>query len=1026
MNIKNFTNYKMNCFGNIKNLFFLFIFIISITNISMSSSNIKSFNLDKKNYLIIKQNGIYTYNKDTLKTEKKYLFKNEEQKYISTNETRKIFYFKNIYPQANIFLFIEHYVYILSLNGEYIKSSKIFDKSPTNFYNIVFPNKYIDTNSGIYYYYYILVYNSKSNILIYVFKYDYYSNQNILLFSKEVYLPKEKIINNNIRFQLIPKNKYQDIIVLYSKNNKNYKKIIATFKINIYNKVIQNLLDFDNDEKNLINIYLNSHFNKYSKISNNIRYLEGEINPDDNPSSSQSEENQKESPENPDDNSSGNQPEENHNESPENPDNSGGGTNDGENQDQNNDDNLDRGDDNKNNNEQQGQNDQNNQNKRNNNFNFDFEKGQTNMTKNEIRNNRDSLMQDYEHGKSFKIEGDGFEIKVAPMNEKGEQGSTYIDFLSCETKLREANGLNESAVLSVFQTQTESTNERSLTNRVSYVVYDENNNQLDLSVCENEQIRINYALRNDTSLNTTMLSRFADKGIDILNSSDPFFNDICYSYSDSGSDMILKDRISEVYQNFSICDNGCEYESIDTENLTVSCSCSVSNDTDSDDEEESTNVKDIILNLFEDSTFGVIKCYKLVFDFSNKLKNIGFWIFSVIIIGHIPLYILFFLNGITPIKQYIVNEMKKFHYFANITEPPKKKIKIKKKVKLRNDNMKSQQTTTENIQETEAPDKKINDLSTNIKNFKKTNIVPIQHNNLINEIENTKRTELNDMLTQSQNSQINKIDEKNNNKNTYSLIRIDANNVNNISKPQESNYTLKNYEYETAIEHDKRTFWRILYIVLLAKDNLLNTVLLKSPLESQPLRICLLLFSYTSDLALNTLFYFSDNISDKYHYTGNSLFWFTLFNNIFISLISTLLSLILGSILSSMTNSKNSIEKEFKNEEKKMRENLSYVVSDERKNEILNSITKSLRCLKIKMVIFVIVDLLLLLFFYYFTTAFCSVYQGTQTSWITDAIVSIIIAIPIEIAIALVVTIVYKIALRYKCKFLYNISMIFA
>ena len=127
-----------------------------------------------------------------------------------------------------------------------------------------------------------------------------------------------------------------------------------------------------------------------------------------------------------------------------------------------------------------------------------------------------------------------------------------------------------------------------------------------------------------------------------------------------------------------------------------------------------------------------------------------------------------------------------------------------------------------------------------------------------------------------------------------------------------------------------------------------------------------------------------------------------------------------------MTNSKSSIEKEFKKEEKKMRENLDYVVSDERKNEILNSITKSLRCLKIKMVIFVVVDLLLLLFFYYFTTAFCSVYQGTQTSWITDAIVSIIVAIPIEIAIALVVTIVYKISLRYKCKFLYKISMIFA
>ena len=127
-----------------------------------------------------------------------------------------------------------------------------------------------------------------------------------------------------------------------------------------------------------------------------------------------------------------------------------------------------------------------------------------------------------------------------------------------------------------------------------------------------------------------------------------------------------------------------------------------------------------------------------------------------------------------------------------------------------------------------------------------------------------------------------------------------------------------------------------------------------------------------------------------------------------------------------MTDSKSSIESEFKKEEKKMRENPKYIVSEERKSEIITSIIKSLKCLKIKMVIFVFVDLIILLFFYYFTTAFCSVYQGTQTSWITDAIVSIIIAIPIEVAIALVVTIVYKLALRYKCKLLYKISMIFA
>ena len=210
---------------------------------------------------------------------------------------------------------------------------------------------------------------------------------------------------------------------------------------------------------------------------------------------------------------------------------------------------------------------------------------------------------------------------------------------------------------------------------------------------------------------------------------------------------------------------------------------------------------------------------------------------------------------------------------------------------------------------------------------------------------------------------------------------------------------------------------------MLSKDNILNTFILKSPLESQPLRICLLLFAFSSDLALNTLFYFSDNISDKYHYSGDHLFWYTLMNNILISVISTVLGLILGSILQMMTDSKSGIEDEFKEEEKKMRKDEKYYVSNERKEEIMEKINKSLKCLKIKMAIFVVIDFIILLFFFYFVSSFCEVYQNTQTSWISDAVVSIIISFPIELAISLAITIVYKLSLKYKCELLYKLVM---
>ena len=659
---------------------------------------------------------------------------------------------------------------------------------------------------------------------------------------------------------------------------------------------------------------------------------------------------------------------------------------------------------------------------------FDFEEGKTVLTKEEVTENRDIIMEIYEPGQSVTVQGDGFEIKVAPMGTK-EEGKTYIDFQSCEAKLREEYGLDESAVLSVFQTQTSNTNEKSITNKVQYVVYDEDNNELDLTVCNDEKIKINYAIRNDTALDTTKLKSFGDKGIDILNSSHPFFNDICFSYStDEGSDMVLKDRINDIFQNFSVCDSGCEYESVNTEQMTVECSCSVSNNIDSEDEgdDANVNVKSILLNLFEDSTFGVVKCINLVFNVSNKSNNIGFWLFTLIIIAHIPLYIKFFDKGISPIKEFIVNEMTKYHYYVNVAAPKKKK-KVKKKVKIKVKKFKNNNNAPQNCDEMtegEGTDKRIINVMPpkNIKKLKIPKAKKAQHNNLVEQNDNTKRIETNDILTPRDFT-----GEKNNNlEKEYCLIQLDANNTNKDKKPLESNYHLDNYEYEDAIEYENRSFFRILYIVMLSKDNILNTFLLKFPLESQPLRICLLLFAYTSDLALNTLFYFSDNISDKYHYKGNYLFWYTLFNNLLISVISTILSIILGSILESMIDSKDSIEDEFKEEEKKMREDPNYQVTNERKEEILKTVNKCLKKLKIKMVIFVVIDFIILLFFYYFTTAFCSVYQKTQSSWISDAIVSIIISFPIEIAIALVITIAYIIAVKYRLKVLYKITVFFA
>ena len=135
----------------------------------------------------------------------------------------------------------------------------------------------------------------------------------------------------------------------------------------------------------------------------------------------------------------------------------------------------------------------------------------------------------------------------------------------------------------------------------------------------------------------------------------------------------------------------------------------------------------------------------------------------------------------------------------------------------------------------------------------------------------------------------------------YNIINIDANNYEKTKSYIK--YFLYDYDYEDAIIYENRSFCDIFFIILVLQEKIINTLFFRSPLELQPLRICLLIFIYSCSFSLNTLFYFSDKISEKYHYkNNNNLFFFSIVNNIYISLISTAVSSVSIFILRMLTN----------------------------------------------------------------------------------------------------------------------------
>ena len=683
----------------------------------------------------------------------------------------------------------------------------------------------------------------------------------------------------------------------------------------------------------------------------------------------------------------------------------------------------------------------------------------TKKTKEEIVNKIDQIMKEHDIGTIYEIFGEDYTIKISPINARNHENiSTYIEFYNCENILRERNHLNSSNILTVLQIEIENQNEQSLINDVEYAIYNENKEKLDLSVCEKELIEINYELKS-SMINMSKIEYYSELGVDVFNLKDQFFNDICYSYSEGDSDLILDDRVSDIFQNFSICENNCNYNKINlTENL-VSCKCSIKMSVKS--EVHPPKLDKIIRDSFVDSNFGVMKCFNLVFSFKNKLNNIGFLIFTSLSLLHLPFFIHYFIYRTSAISSFIYGEMRKFNYFINRSNkknPPKKNNinKKKKNTKFHSKLSKYKKDNRDSMIESNTLNKKVKEITTSrMKLYKnKTKKKNIKSKNSLNEnvkLNKNKRkilknkklspavlinyTVLNkNYINSDTNKEINSTYNTPKLKNkkairgktiklsskAYSLIQIDANNTSN-KIPSSSDFLLDNYNYESAIIYDKRSFCRLFYICILAKENIINIIFFKTPLDLVSLRICLFIFSYSSDLAFNTIFYSNQNISDKYHYKGDNLILFTIVNNSLQTILSAIVGLILVNVFQHMIDARGSFEDIFRDEEKKMRLNKQYKVTKMKKIEIYEKIRKISFRWKCKIIFFIIFEFTIMLFYYYFVTAFCEVYKKTQISWIYDFFMGFIISFATEIVGALVISIIYILSIRYKLKFVYNI-----
>ena len=655
-------------------------------------------------------------------------------------------------------------------------------------------------------------------------------------------------------------------------------------------------------------------------------------------------------------------------------------------------------------------------------------KSHMDISMDDINDNMKKIIESIEVGKNYEIEGKDFTLKIRPTNSTLFNNETHVEFDECERKLRESYNISNSTILTFFQFEIDNNDAQSYIKQVEYQTYNDKMVILDLSVCKDINIKIVHEIKDGVTINENLISSFENMGVNVFDINDSFFNDLCTPYSNNGNDIILQDRIKDYYQNYSLCNHECTYNSIDFENMTVACDCIVK-------EKLSTiitplNLESIKESSISDSNIGVIKCYNLVFSLKNKMENIGFWIFLVLIIINIIFLCLFFKKGLKKILVFIFNEMKKYGYINKDSrfffEENKKEENISNPIKNnKNNNKESQNNKRRNKKKIK---KKINfSLPGNRKSITSQKL-NLESKNELNKLQEDKLYKKNKIKIKKSKAISNLATENSNQKNNnekdkeyidnFSIIKIDLNNIDNYV-PHDSSQTLHNYTFEEAIRHDRRSIFKILYIYLLSRQIIFHTFFQKNPLEPFSLRICLFIFMISTDLALNSLLYFNDRISEKYHNTSG-LFLFTFSNNLTIILLSTILSFFLITLISKLGNSTNAIRSIFGDEEEKIKQDKKYKIDEKRKKEIFLKIEKILKVLKIKIVILFIIEIILILLFWYFVTAFCHVYSSTQASWLLDSFLSFLSRFVIELLFALLYAKLYIISVSSNVYCIYR------
>ena len=548
--------------------------------------------------------------------------------------------------------------------------------------------------------------------------------------------------------------------------------------------------------------------------------------------------------------------------------------------------------------------------------------------------------------------------------------------------------------------------------------------------------------------------------------------------SPDGTDVVLLDRINEIYEkNKFDCQDNCEYSSYSPETEYLKCECKVTSGEKIETKEPTKitgkNVAKSFFNVLKYSNYKVLRCYNLVFRKITIKKNAGSILANIYFIGYIISFLIFLYKKMS----YLEEEIEKLLYDDdNINRNDTARMN-KDDISIYKKNSKEEDYFEEEIKENEEiSEQKIEEISeekkgnednkdngdnieveiiqikkkkkeplnktvkdnkiennvrhsyykkyfdnymkgekkiykkkpkNNFKNNIKNNVITMKEN--ISEHKNLSSKESKDISSKRvsifekekynsmfKNEKSRRNESEKESKKSRSVKSSKKSESEVTEKNDLTDYELNELEYEEALDLDNRNFFHIYWYLLKREHIILFTFIMKNDYNFFSIKLSKLFLAVCSDMAFNVFFFSDESMHNLYVSGGEYNFIDQFAQMVYSTIISQILQIYVNYL--TMTDIHYYQLKELKKEGKLSRE----------------IILSTIKCIKIKIIVYFTSTFVFFLFFWYTASAFCAVYPNTQGIFIGDSYMSFLMGLLYPFALYLIPTALRYISLKSK------------